>query len=283
MEKVPALSPVDLAVTTGDGHALAAVMHVGSDAAVGSGALLLHGLSQQARFWDPVVRRLRSRPVVALDQRGHGRSDLPRGVDYSVEACAHDAIAAIVASGLEHPVIVGHSWGASVALSAAVHRPDLVRAIVLIDGGAWSIPQHADREAARERLRPPALGMPSEELWSMIAASSPWFTSETHAALEPTFVVGADGGIRTRIGVDRHMAVLDGILDFDVAEAWGQLAVPAWIVSCEEAGLPRDLSIVGDRDDRRILRWEGAVHDVPLQWPSLVAGLIDEVLERAAA
>jgi hypothetical protein len=28
-----------------------------------------------------------------------------------------------------------------------------------------------------------------------------------------------------------------------------------------------------------IHRWPGAVHDVPLQWPALVAGLVDAVVE----
>jgi hypothetical protein len=32
----------------------------------------------------------------------------------------------------------------------------------------------------------------------------------------------------------------------------------------------------------RILRWGGAVHDVPLQWPDLVAGLLRSVVDEAA-
>ena len=283
MEAPSALHPDELSIPTVDGHRLAAARHGGDARASSPGVLLLHGLSQQGRFWDPVVRRLRARPVLALDQRGHGASDVPLGADFSIRACAADAVSAMDIAGLERPVLVGHSWGAAVALECAVRHPDRVASIALVDGGAWSMPAHVDRAAARERLRPPALGMPAEELWSMIAADAPWFDEETRAALTPTFREDPAGGMRTRIGVDRHMAVLDGILDYDVAEAWRSLAVPAWVVSCEPHGEPRDLRLVVGGPDRRILRWEGAVHDVPLQWPSLVAGLIDQACEGAAS
>jgi pimeloyl-ACP methyl ester carboxylesterase len=275
MEQFPSSSPRLTDVGTVDGHALAADILDGPGA---SPVLLLHGLSQQARFWLPVIRRLRARPVLALDQRGHGRSDVPLGSDFSISRCADDAFRAL--SGMGPAVVVGHSWGAWVALQLAVDHPEAVRALVLIDGGAWSIPDSADREATRERLRPPALGIPEEQLWEWVASESPWFTPETREALEPTFTVDEAGAIRTRIGVDRHMAVLDGILDFDALAAWDSLTVPTWLISCESTGEPRELDLP---KKAVIQRWEGAVHDVPLQWPTLVAGLIDQVVERADA
>lgn len=281
-----ALDPMVVDVRTPDGHALVLDRYDGPRTSGSVGVLLLHGLSQQARFWTPVLRRLTTRPVAALDQRGHGRSDVPVGSDFSIEACADDAIAALDAAGMTEPVVVvGHSWGASVALQAAVRHPDRVRAVVLIDGGAWSIPTGVDRTAARERLRPPALGIPADELWTEIAASMPWFDAETRAALEPTFSIDAAGAIRTRIGMDRHMAVLDGILDWDVAAAWSRVRTPVWVVSCE-SDTPRDLGITALAPTGTavlVQRWEGAVHDVPLQWPALVAGLIDQVVEGARA
>jgi hypothetical protein len=35
------------------------------------------------------------------------------------------------------------------------------------------------------------------------------------------------------------------------------------------------------RDNCLVHQWAGAVHDVPLQWPALVAGLVDAVVEQA--
>lgn len=275
MERTTAPAPRISHVATRDGHELVVDAYGEAD---GSPVLLLHGLSQQARFWLPVIRRMRSRPVLALDQRGHGRSDVPVDSDFSIATCADDALRLL--GDAAPAVVVGHSWGASVALELAVAHPESVSALVLIDGGAWGIPNGADRTAARERLRPPALGMPAEELWSMVSSGSDWFTDESREALEPTFLVDEHGAIRTRIGMDRHMAVLDGILDYDALAAWQRLTVPTWLVSCEQPGEPRVLDLP---NNPVILRWEGADHDVPLQWPTLVAGLIDQVVERAVA
>jgi pimeloyl-ACP methyl ester carboxylesterase len=252
--------------------------------------LLLHGLSQQRHFWGPVVRRLRSRPVAALDQRGHGDADSPLEADYSVATCAADAIAALDVLGWSRAVVVGHSWGASVALSVAATAPERVEAVGLVDGGLWSPTSMGPREEARLRLTPPALGMPEEELWGLIrsgALGEAW-SDEIEAALRPTFVVHAEGRIRTRLGFDRHMRVLDGLLDYD---ALADLAVlrevgcPVWAVVCE--GVDRAwtdaraaaLASAAEAGHVLVHRWDGAIHDVPLQWPALVAGFIDALVE----
>ena len=269
--------PRQVSVPTQDGHELVADLYSQTS---GMPVLLLHGLSQQGRFWAPVISRMGSGPILALDQRGHGRSDLPKEADFGIRRCADDALRAMDEASFERTVVVGHSWGASVALELAVRHPDRVSALVLVDGGGWGIPVNVDIAATRERLRPPALGMPAEELWTMVSSGSAWFNDESRAALEPTFVVDEFGAIRTRIGMDRHMEVLDGLLNYDTLAAWESLTVPTWLVSCEAPGQPRALNLPGNPI---ILRWEGAVHDVPLQWPVLVAGLIDQVVEGATA
>ena len=56
--------------------------------------LLVHGLSSNARLWDGIARRLAEagHQVVAVDQRGHGRSEQ---VDdgYTTAQCAADLAA----------------------------------------------------------------------------------------------------------------------------------------------------------------------------------------------
>lgn len=262
----------------------------------GTPVVLLHGLSQQRHFWRPVVRRLRSRPVAALDQRAHGDTDSPLGTDVSIPACADDVARLLDACGWPRAVIVGHSWGAAIALAAAAAHPERTTAAVLVDGGLLSPGAVGDRATVRERLRPPVLDLPESELWERISsgALAPMWSDETRAALAPTFVRDAGGRMRTRIGVDRHMAVLDGLLDHDAARDLSRTeaaGVPVWAAVCEPAGLPATpadpwvtvredaIAAATARTNCRIHRWAGAVHDVPLQWPALVAGLVDAVVE----
>lgn len=97
--------------------------------------LLLHGLASATRIWDFVAPLLAERgyTVIALDQRGHGESDKP-GSGYDFTTIVADDPAAVKALGLERPIIVGHSWGASVALQYTVTESDNVTSIVLVDG-----------------------------------------------------------------------------------------------------------------------------------------------------
>lgn len=143
----------------GDGVRLAVRGWPGDDPSL----LLLHGLASTSHIWDLVAPRLAPRfCVVAYDQRGHGLSGKPSS-GYGFDHPIADAAAAIRALRLRKPVVVGHSWGANVALQLAVDRPRLVSVAVLIDGGFLSMRDRMDWKTARTVLAPPELkGMPLE-------------------------------------------------------------------------------------------------------------------------
>jgi pimeloyl-ACP methyl ester carboxylesterase len=98
--------------------------------------VLLHGGNQSAHSWDLVSLNLAlDHRVWALDQRGHGDSEWSRGAHYGVTDMADDAAAFIEGVVSDRPVLVGHSMGGMVTLARASGRPDLVRAIVVVDIG----------------------------------------------------------------------------------------------------------------------------------------------------
>ena len=273
--------------------------------------VLLHGLSQQRKYWSPVVSRLHTGRVVMIDQRGHGDaadvlladgSVIGPQADYGMDRLALDVVEVLDALSIEQAIVVGHSWGASVALHAAATYPGRFRACALIDGGLFG-PRHlvgeaGSRDRVREALRPPPLGILAPALWQAISGGdlSPYWNPEIHEALAPTFRVDETGRAFTRIGMDRHMAVLDGLFDYDPAPDVASLACPAWVVVCEPRRGPEPEDVLGEawakarewgvRDLPEpffLQRWYGALHDVPLQWPDLVAGLLATVVERTRA
>jgi pimeloyl-ACP methyl ester carboxylesterase len=71
--------------------------------------------------------------VVALDARGHGRSER-RPVDVSRAAHAADAVFVVERLNLAPTVVVGHSLGGQVAMLVAAERPNLVCGLVVVDG-----------------------------------------------------------------------------------------------------------------------------------------------------
>lgn len=113
----------------------------------GSGVLLLHGLMGSASHWAPTARWLAERHrVVALDQRGHGRSEKPAGGPFTREAYVADAAAAVEQLGLGPVTLVGHSMGALTAWQLAAEHPDLVRALVICDMRASALGAASQRE-----------------------------------------------------------------------------------------------------------------------------------------
>src|SRR5687768_7501489 len=98
--------------------------------AADSPVLLLHGVHGTAESWEGLVQALNGAvPAIAFDQRGHGESSWPES-GYDVRTMADDA--ATVAQDLGFPIdVVGHGFGAAVALVLAAHHPNVVRRLVI--------------------------------------------------------------------------------------------------------------------------------------------------------
>ena len=95
--------------------------------------VMLHGLSTTADTWRLVAAHLgRRHPVIAFDLRGHGQSDKPND-GYDFVTVAEDIVQAMAAIGLGQVALVGHGWGAKVALMLAVRHPALVSHLILVD------------------------------------------------------------------------------------------------------------------------------------------------------
>ena len=94
--------------------------------------------------------------VVAFDQRGHGESEKP-AAGYDLPTMVGDLRGALAALGLEDAVVVGHSWGATVALAYAA-QPE-TPGVVLVDGGLadWQGQPGASWERTERELAPPKM------------------------------------------------------------------------------------------------------------------------------
>ena len=103
--------------------------------------VVLHGSLMSAASMVPMVQPFfASRPVIAIDARGHGRTgDVPGPITY--ERMADDVAAVIRALGVKRADVLGYSMGATTALIAAVRHPDLIEKQVVVSGvserGGW--------------------------------------------------------------------------------------------------------------------------------------------------
>jgi pimeloyl-ACP methyl ester carboxylesterase len=72
--------------------------------------------------------------VIVFDRPGFGHSDRPRNVVWTPDAQAELIKHALERLGVSNAIVLGHSWGASVAIALALQYPSLVRGLVLASG-----------------------------------------------------------------------------------------------------------------------------------------------------
>jgi pimeloyl-ACP methyl ester carboxylesterase len=120
-------------------------MHV-AEAGTGPLLLLCHGWPESWYSWRHQLAALAEAGyrAVAPDQRGYGQTDRPEAIDqYTLLHLVGDLVGLLGALGEPAAMIVGHDWGAPVAWTAALLRPDLFRAVA-----ALSVP-HLPRPPVR--------------------------------------------------------------------------------------------------------------------------------------
>lgn len=137
----------DIEVVSADGTRLHAEVFGPEDAPT---VVLVHGWTNEIAVWHHQIRDLMGEfRVVAYDQRGHGRSEPPRGGEYTDAALSddlHAVIGATVPSG-RRCVVVGHSMGGMTIVSWAGRNAGQVRehvaAAMLIGTGMGDLVEQA--------------------------------------------------------------------------------------------------------------------------------------------
>jgi pimeloyl-ACP methyl ester carboxylesterase len=115
----------------------------------GRPVVYLNGSYADQRPWRPVIAALGPDwRHITYDERARGRSK--RSADYSFEACLRDLDAVLEATGVDRPLLVGWSYGATLAVHWAERNPDRVGGVVSVDG---AVPYGLTGEEGRERIR----------------------------------------------------------------------------------------------------------------------------------
>ena len=97
----------------------------------GDPVLMIQGLGADKNGWNLQRLALGFRyRVIALDNRGAGRSDQPFGT-YTLDQMADDAVAVLDHAGIESAHVVGASMGGVIAQLVALHHAPRVRSLTL--------------------------------------------------------------------------------------------------------------------------------------------------------
>jgi pimeloyl-ACP methyl ester carboxylesterase len=206
-----------------------------------------------------------------------------------------DAVAVIRGLRMRRPVVVGHSWGAAVALRVAHRTPQRVSGAILLDGGFSNLRDRMDWPTAKRLLAPPDIdGMPLERFlaWPRRAlAGLIEVTPQVEEVFRSLVRVDRRGRIHRRLAVSNHLRILHAMWAQDTLAALRTVPVPTLVLACRtaeptggEAGF-HAAKVEAERAVRAIgepvrFAWIEGIHDVPLQHPQLVARRIERFVRR---
>jgi pimeloyl-ACP methyl ester carboxylesterase len=107
------------------------------DKGAGEPLILLHGNGSMVQDFQSsglIAMASRKYRVIAFDRPGFGHSARPRGTIWTPNAQADLVHRALNQLGIERAHVLGHSWGASVAVALASKYPDSVAGLILASG-----------------------------------------------------------------------------------------------------------------------------------------------------
>jgi pimeloyl-ACP methyl ester carboxylesterase len=178
--------------------------------AAGQRVLYVHGTGCNGRVWQAHMAAIaEAHTPVAIDLPGHGGS--PGRGFRGVADHAHFALELARALGWARFVLVGHSMGGAVALTAALYHPERLAGLVLVDTGARlrvdptllrgaREAAEAGRAAVTDRAWGYAKATPQavvDEVRALTADTDPWVTYADWIADDTFDVMSRVGTIRT--------------------------------------------------------------------------------------
>lgn len=210
-----------------------AVLHVQVDGPeAGPVVMFANSLGTDLRVWDPLLPHLpQGLRIVRFDKRGHGLSDCPPA-PYDMNTLVEDAEVVADALGVSQIAFVGLSIGGLIGQGLAARRPDLIKALVLMDTAA----KIGTPEMWQTRID----GVRADGLGGMAdAILDRWFAPEMRndaAALAPW------RNMLSRTPVEGYVGCCAAIAGADFTASTADLAIPVMAMAGSEDGsTPPDL------------------------------------------
>lgn len=238
----------------------------------GSPALVfVHGWSCDKSYWKPQMEHFsKNHRVVAIDLGGHGESGQGRDV-WTIEAFGADVRAVVNDQKLGRMILIGHSMGGPVIISAAGGQSQDVLALV----GADTFQDFVNEWPEEER--------------KLLQGLQADYEKTTDAFVRSMFPKSADPALVDRIAADMSAAppqvalgAMEALFDNDIKAALKGLDVPIYCINADLW----PTNVEGNRQyatsfDLSLM--PGVGHFVMLEDPARFNTLLEEIIRKVAA
>ncbi|MEG6507598.1 alpha/beta hydrolase [Methyloligella sp. 2.7D] len=233
--------------------------------------VLIHGWCCDSTYMGPLFSHFvrHGHTVMAMDLRGHGRSDKP-DLPYTMQIFADDIALLCAEVRLLEPVFVGHSMGGIVAFEMAVRYPHLASAVVMLDA-AVALPEST--KAAIPNL--------IEEL------RGPDYRAALRSYVSKVLFMPSDDAERKASILDQmtstpqHVIVscLEGLAEYDPSPAGEDFVMPSLYIAADEPVPRADMSRLQKLVPRMLTgKTVGSGHFCQLEVPDQITAMIERFL-----
>lgn len=224
--------------------------------------------------WDAQVAELsRDYRILRYDQRGHGKTDVPRAPTNFVEL-GGDLIALLNHAGITRATLIGHSMGSPTVLEAFSRGPERVERIIIVAGQAATAASGA--QTWQERIdfaRQSGMDAVAD------ATVARWFV--------PDFIA-ADGADNVRrmiasTAVEGFAACATALQSYAYGHVLEKITVPALLIAgARDGAMPQTMAKLAEAmPNARLVQIPGAGHIPNVDRPKEVTAAIRTFLEEA--
>lgn len=244
----------------------------------GTPLLLLHGLGSSCRDWEYQIPAFAARyRVIALDIRGHGRSDKPRE-RYSIRGFSADVEALIEHLNLGPVHVIGLSMGAMIGFQLAVDHPQLLKSLCIVNSAPQVKVQSANDVWQYAKRWTLARLVSMQTLGSALARNL--FPAPEQAHLREKMA--------KRFGQNdkrAYLASFDAIVGWGVQHKLSRITCPTLVVSADRDYTPVALKEAYVRliPNARLVVINDSRHATPLDQPELFNRTALEFVDAAQA
>jgi pimeloyl-ACP methyl ester carboxylesterase len=248
----------------------------------GPPVVFVHGLFGQGKNWTTIAKGLADgHRVTLLDLPNHGDSPWTDRVDYLEMA---ELVAAELQTLDEPATLVGHSMGGKVAMQLALRRPELLRALVVVDIAPVEYPLQGGRtDDPDEEASPFAAFIAAMRAMDLESLTGRQEAEEALRAAVPSRMVrgfllqslireGTGGGWRWRLNLELLERDLGELRGFPPPPAGATYEGPVlWIAGANSSYiLPEDRPVMdGWFPSTRLVRVKNAGHWVHSEQPEV--------------
>ncbi|MCG4453877.1 alpha/beta hydrolase [Pseudomonas sp. MMS21-TM103] len=247
----------------------------------GAPVLLVHGLGSSTCDWEYQIPELAAHyQVIAIDIRGHGRSDKPRE-RYSIAGFAQDVNVLIEHLGLDRVHLVGISMGGMIGFQVGVDRPELLKSLTIVNSGP------------EVKAKSPRDFLEIAKRWSLSRLLS--LDTIAKALGKLLFPKPEQAELRRKIeqrwpqnDKRAYLASLDAIIGWGVRDRLARITCPTLVISADRDYTPvaQKEAYVKEMPNARLLVIEDSRHATPLDQPqrfnSSLLAFLEEVEQTAA-